>query len=199
MFCCLTDGRGVEEEFPCSTWGVSLLTSNCDGAVLRYTIVQKGRIALGPTQGSADEMPAGALCKGHLSVDRHAFPRESCVESFWKLLIGVPITHSCLFSPFLSALHIVCLPASAFRISVPPLGCCLNAVDLINFFLSICDIKNAATHILVDDSGNVMQLAEASPEMSDDVLRAEYRFACWQRYLCGIACPWMWFSCIKWC
>jgi len=74
-------------------------------------------------------------------------------------------TPICLYSLFLSALRIACLTASAFLVSAPPLGSYLNAADFINLVLSICGIKNAATHILIEDSGNVIQLAETCPEL----------------------------------
>lgn len=129
-------------------------------------------------QASADETPARALHKGHLLVIRPAFPRESCVESFWNWLIGVEslITLICLYSLVLSALHIACLTASAFPVSAPPLGCYLNPADLTNLALSICDIKNAATCILIEHSGNVMQLAESCPELRVMMSQVQFCF-----------------------
>lgn len=94
----------------------------------------------------------------------------------------------------MSALHVACLTASAFLISAPPLGCYLNAADLINLVLSVCDIKNAATCILAQDLGNVIQLAETCPDpramMSQDrssALFAAEIFVCFSMSLGGVS------------
>lgn len=82
------------------------------------------------------------------------FPGRAVWSHFETGWLGLsPIIFICLYFPFLSALHIACLTASAFLVSAPPLGCYLNVADLINWVLSICDIKNASAHILVEDSG----------------------------------------------
>lgn len=100
----------------------------------------------------------------------------------------------CCYSLFLSTLHADCLTDSAFLISAPPLGCCLNAGHLINLVLSICGIENAAICILAQDLGNVILLAETCPElraaMSQDlssVLCAAEIFVCYGMSLSGVS------------
>lgn len=146
--------------------------------------MQKGGIAFGPMQASAD----GELCEGRLLVDRPPFPGESCVESFWSWLMGVesPITLICLYSLFLSAQHIACLIASALLVSASPLHCYLNAADLINLVLSICDITNARTHTHSYRGFRRCHTACWNlPRMeTDGVPRPRFSFVCCQRFLC---------------
>lgn len=182
-------------EFPCRAWRTSLSWLQPFWyKPQRYSA--EGQNCFWPSGGQCWWNTLWNILQRSPFGEECCFSQRECVESCWNWLIGVEssTTLICCYSLFFSTLHVACLTASAFLISTPPLGCCLNAADLINLDLSICDIKNAVTRILAQDLGNVIELAETCPEpramMSQDlssVLLPAEIFVCFSMSLGGVS------------